>query len=257
MRCLSAPAALLLALPVLAQPAKDAILTNQEVVKLCKLDLGDEVVISKINQAKYVDFKLETDDLAQLKTQGVSKAVIAAMLKRATPVASPAASIAPLGSRTAVADEGVFFRTGGKDVRLQSIQGDVSSTWAYVTVLNFLDFPGLKADFRSTERRPTLVIQSAKNPKGRIFLVKCESNKKTSNRSVKIGKAGFGGATKSWSSPDSDWTVEFDTKEGTGNYWEITPKKDLKPGEYGILFRGGFAGLLLAGQGELFDFGVD
>lgn len=257
MRFPSVPALLLLALPVLAQPAKDAILTNPEVVKLCKLDLGDEVVISKINQAKYVDFKLETDDLAKLKAQGVSKAVIAAMLKRATAVTSNAPVVAPLGSATTVADEGVFFRSGGKEVRLQSTQGDLSSTWAYVTVLRFLDFPGLKADFRSADRRPTLVIHSAKNPKGRIFLVKCESNKKTSNRSVKIGKAGYGGTTSSWSSPDSDWTVEFDTKEGTGNYWEITPKKDLKPGEYGILFRGGFAGLLLAGQGELFDFGVD
>jgi hypothetical protein len=254
------PAALVLLLPsvALAQASKDAPFTNQDVVKLCKLDLGDEVVISKINQAKYVDFKLETDDLVKLKSQGVSKGVIAAMLKRATTVSSSSgAVVSPLVSGTAVSDEGVFFKSAGKEVRLQSTQGDLSRTWAYVTYLTFLDFPGLKADFRSSDRKPSLVIHSAKSPKGRIFLVKCESNKKSNNRSVKIGKASFGGGSQSWSSPDSDWTAEFDIKEGVGNFWEITPKKDLKPGEYGILFRGGFAGMLQMGQGELFDFGVD
>ena len=62
---------------------------------------------------------------------------------------------------------------------------------------------------------------------------------------------------KSWSTPDSDWTIECDVKEFQPGLWEMAPKKDLKKGEYGVLFRGGFLGNLGAEQGELFDFGVD
>jgi hypothetical protein len=72
-----------------AAPAAEAPLTNADVVKLCKLDLGDEVVIAKINEAKAVHFTLGTDSLVALKQDGVSKDVIAAMLKRTTPVEHP------------------------------------------------------------------------------------------------------------------------------------------------------------------------
>jgi hypothetical protein len=69
-----------------AGPAAEAPLTNADVVKLCKLDLGDEVVIAKIDEARVVDFKLDTDGLVALKQDGLSKDVITAMLKRAAAV---------------------------------------------------------------------------------------------------------------------------------------------------------------------------
>lgn len=257
--------------PEAAQQASltaEAPLTNADVVKLCKLELGDEVVIAKINQAKVVDFKLDTDNLVVLKQDGVSKDVIAAMLKRTSApqaqsgsAADPARgySAGPGGVQPGVSnagDEGVLLRTTQGEHRLQSVQGDLSTTWAYVTTLFFLDFPGLKADVRIADRRPTVVVRSSKSPKGRVFLVKCESNKKDNDRSVKVGKSRMF-SQKSWSTPDSDWTVDFDTKELSNNTWEMTPKKDLQPGEYGVLFRGGFYGILGGTQGELFDFGVD
>ena len=100
----------------------------------------------------------------------------------------------------------------------------------------FLDFPGLRAEQKITERKPIIIVQSKKSPRGRIFLVKCESNKRTNNRSVKLGRAGLF-AHGSWSSPDSDWTVDCDTKQTNEETWEITPKKKLDPGDYGILFK--------------------
>ena len=75
---------------------QEAALTNADVVKLCKLDLGDEVVIAKINQAKAVDFKLDTDSLVALKQESVSKGVITAMLNRTS--APPANSGPAAGS---------------------------------------------------------------------------------------------------------------------------------------------------------------
>lgn len=236
----------------------EAPLSNADVVKLSKLGLGDDLVLAKINQARKVDFALDTDSLVKLKEQGVSGSVIQAMLKRASPPLPeplPAPSTVAAGGAAAT-EEGVWLRTSQDEVRLESVQGDFSTTYAVVTVLMFLDFPGLQAELRINDPRPALSVRISKNPRGRVFLVKCESNKKDNNRSVKVGKSSpFG--MKSWSSPDGDWTIEFESREVAPGQWELKPKQDLPKGEYGLLFRGGFAGTLGAERAELYDFGVD
>lgn len=68
-------------------------LTNDDVIQLGKLALGDEVVLAKIKQAPAAAFNLASDDLGKLKTAGVSAQVIAAMLEKATP-STPAAACA-------------------------------------------------------------------------------------------------------------------------------------------------------------------
>jgi len=246
-------------------------LTNEDVVKLSKAGLGDDVVIAKINQAPQVDFKLDTDSLIALKQQGVSKEVIEAMLKRATAPTAPgtgevppagggslgAPAAGPASSRafTAQEEEGVILRTADKTITLQSIQGDLSTVYAFAAFLLYLDFPGLQAEARIADKRPTLIVRSKKSPRGRVFLVRAEQDKDDKVRSVKVGKAGmFGG--KSWSSPDPDWVIACDVQDVGGGTWELTPKADLSPGEYGVLFRGGITGMLGEGA-ELFDFGVD
>ena len=81
------------------QPAADsaAPLTNTDVVKLLKAGLGDAVVVAKIRDTKSVAFDLGTDGLIALKKQGVSDAVIQAMLSHGTPQAPalPATAAAP------------------------------------------------------------------------------------------------------------------------------------------------------------------
>lgn len=62
----------------------EAPLTNEDVVKLVGLDLGDDVVIAKIRQVSAVNFHLDTDDLSKLKKAGVDGKVIAAMLDRSS-----------------------------------------------------------------------------------------------------------------------------------------------------------------------------
>lgn len=57
-------------------------LNNNDIIKLTKLAMGDEVVISKIKTAKVVNFDTSTDDLVKLKESGVSGPVITAMLDR-------------------------------------------------------------------------------------------------------------------------------------------------------------------------------
>lgn len=242
--------------------AQEPPLTNQDVVKMCKLGLGDDVVIAKINQAPQVQFQLDVDSLAALKEQGVSKAVIEAMLKRssaapAAPEPRPGGSSAGLKALTGgEEEEGVWLQTSQGRVRLESVLGDQSVTFAYMVSLIFLDFPGLQAQVRTSDRRPSILVRMSKNPRGRVFLVRAEPDKDDNVRSVKVGKASpFG--RKSWNSPDADWTIDCDFREVEPGLWQMTPKADLKPGEYGLLFRGGFLGTLAATQAELFDFGVD
>jgi hypothetical protein len=128
------------------------------------------------------------------------------------------------------------------------IGGDMSSTWAYFTVLMYMNYPNLTAEVRIRDPKAYILVESPKSPQGRIFLVHCESNRDDNNRSVKVGKSGAF-ASGGFSGPDSDddWTVPVVVKAVEDGLWRIDPRKDLKPGEYGVWADGG----------ELYDFGVD
>ena len=57
-------------------------LTNDDVIKLVKAELGDKVVIDKIRSSPGDKLDTSTEALIRLKKAGVSKAVIDAMIKR-------------------------------------------------------------------------------------------------------------------------------------------------------------------------------
>ena len=125
----------------------------------------------------------------------------------------------------------------------------MATTYAYITVLLFTDFPGTKATVRIKDKRPHFIIQSAKSPQGRFFLVRCKSNGKDDSRSVKLGRSGMF-SQKDVGTPDKDWTVPFEVKAVEHGLWRMDPKEDLKPGEYGV-YGGWFT------TTDLYDFGVD
>lgn len=58
-------------------------LTNDDVVAMVKADLGDDLVIAKIQQAPREALDVSSEALVRLKKQGVSKGVLDAMLRRA------------------------------------------------------------------------------------------------------------------------------------------------------------------------------
>lgn len=85
------------AVPAPAVAKAEPGMTNDDVVKLVAAGLDDEVVIAKLRTATRVQFDLTTDALLKLKTQKVSKTVVAAMIERdatqmqpAPPKAAPA-----------------------------------------------------------------------------------------------------------------------------------------------------------------------
>lgn len=240
--------------------ATAAPMSNDDVVKLAKAGFGAELIEAKIKQAGAVDFKLEIDDLTKLKAAGVPQPVIAAMLQRSTAGSSgenPGTAPAPSGPRqVGVGPNGMpvysdigrvkLVSAGHADLDLRSIGGSMSTTFAYVTTLVHANFPGLKADQRTQDHRPTIVVKSPQSPKGRYYIVSADVDEKNNVRSVKMGNMRLFGA-KNLGAPDSDNQMEYDAVAEGPDTWKLTPKKDLKPGEYG----------LWGSMAELYDFGVD
>ncbi|HTY51239.1 MAG TPA: hypothetical protein VMB48_16245 [Steroidobacteraceae bacterium] len=247
--------------PGMATPA----MTNDDVVKLAKLGFGNDVIEAKIEQAGSVDFKLEVDDLLKLKAAGVSQEVISAMLRRSS--AAPAAGAAYAGAAPGASAgyppgpgypprPASYSGTMGGTVTLvtkdhggivlHSVAGTMSTTFAYVTSLIYANFSGLKADARIQDPRPTLLVRYPNSPKGRFYLVSAEVDTKNNERSVKQGNSGLF-SHKNLGAPDSDNQIEYDVAQTGADQWQLTPRKDLKPGEYG----------LWVSMQEFYDFGVD
>jgi hypothetical protein len=234
-----------------ANTASTRPMTNKDVIKLTKLGFGGNVIKSKIDQAPDVNFKLEVDDLVSLKHAGVSQDVISYMLDRSSGGA-PATSASPgqrgamnAAAATALNMGNVTMATKDGDVRLRGINGSSSTRNAFVTVLFYRNYPDTAATVRTHDTRPSFTVYSTNNPKGTIYIASLEVDGDDQTRSLKMGNSGFG-SIKNVGAPDKDNQVPYDAVQiGNGNTWRLTPTKDLKPGEYGVLY------------GSLFDFGVD
>lgn len=229
-----------------------AALTNDDIVKMASLGFGDDVIEAKIKQASAVSFKLEVDDLQKLKSAGVSQGVISAMLSRSSAGTAGGEEPAP-GSPSGMVPPYGF--AGGMEVKLatkdhgeltlRAMSGSMSSTFAYVTTLIHINYPGLKSDVRTQDPRPTLLIRYRDNPKGSFYLVSAEVDSRNNVRSVKMGNSRLFGM-KNAGAPDSDNQIDYDAVPESNDTWRITPKKDLRPGEYGM-WR----------ATQMYDFGVD
>jgi len=248
-----------------ATRAKSA-LTNEDVVKLVKLDLGDAVVIAKINQAETIAFKLETDDLVKLKSQGVQKDVIAAMLKRATaqpstpsvqPAPAPAASTgAAIGAQTTTASHvggDIRISTDSGDTLLKTTVGDVNVVGFAFVKMAYYEIPGTAARVRTTDKALRIAISADFPPEGYFFLMRLDIDKKNNNRSMKLGSAKAGSfRSRGQGKPDMDWTLKCKVEKASENEWRLIPETALAPGEYGI-----WAAAKAQGIEGLYDFGVD
>lgn len=228
-------------------------MTNDDVVKMAKLGFGDDVIGAKIQQAQAVNFKLEVDDLSKLKSAGVSQNVISTMLRRSSGAAPAMAGGAPGGFAApnglpVYSDIGrvKLLTADHNSIDLRAIGGSMSTTFAYVTTLMHANFPGLKADARIHDTRPTLLIKSPNSPKGHFYLVSADVDTGNGVRSVKMGNSRLFGV-KNMGAPDSDNQIAYDAVAEGPDTWRLTPTKELKPGEYG----------LWSSMQQFYDFGID
>ncbi len=227
---------------------------NAEIIKLTKLDMGDAVIIAKIKSASAVEFATSTDDLIKLKEAGVTKSVIAAMLDRSSATTTTQGST-PSGAGYAAASSAadVTLQAAGGATRLKPIDGDVKTIVApFVGMRRFVMFSELAASVRTKDRKPTVLISSGKDPRKTFWLVILDQDDdpEDMNRSLDVESPGMWGGVIS-SAPDSDMMVDYDATEEKPGVWRLTPRNELKPGEYGVY----------VGKGEntatLYDFGVD
>lgn len=224
-------------------------MTNKDVIKLTKLGFDGNVIKSKIDQAARVNFQLEVDDLVSLKHAGVSQDVISSMLNR-TGGGSVASVGRGAGALNGAAVAGmkmgdVTMTTKDGAVRLRGINGSISTTNAFVTVLMYNNYPDTAATVRTHDKRPSFTVFSTNSPKGTVYIASLEVDQDDNVRSLKMGNSRFGGM-KNVGAPDKSNQIPYDAVQvGNGNQWRLTPTKDLKPGEYGVLY------------GSLYDFGVD
>lgn len=233
-----------------SETAPEPPLSNSDIIKLSKLQLGDEVILAKIKQAQRVAFDLTTDGLVQLKQAAVSGRVISAMLERATPKQALSNGGAATTSSGTNGDAGQEVRLVVEDqeVSLPSNRGDLSVTGMWPVVFTFLDYPGRYARTRIKTVQPTLLVRSAHDPKGYYYLAKLDVNdEEDNNRSLKIEQKASGFTATTRVVPAGRWHVEYNASEVAPGIWSITPTRDLVPGEYGMVVPGGI----------LYEFGVD
>lgn len=285
--CCSFTLLLVFSLPGLCE--ETAALTNDSIVMMTNAGLSIDLVIAKIRQAPRVDFKVEVDDLVQLKGARVPEEVIKVMLERSSATRwgqSAAAGAATSGAAPIVVtgdpwggvreDLGIEFikvalEVSGGTIPIKLLRGEMTTSGFMGYRLQFMDYPGLKARARTTERRPSLLVRSSSPVTGgHYFLAKLEADEDDSVRSLKVSsaknrlKAAFGGSDRSFFEPDHDWVVEFAAVEESSEVWRVTPKQDLEPGEYGwyidprtMTLLSERSGLQSQQEGGLFDFGVD
>lgn len=235
--------------------ATSTALTNDGIIQLVQLGLGDEVVKAKINESQEVAFDTSVEALQKLKEAGVSSEVLTAMLNRNTP--KPASALPPQAQEQKLVVEvhgvhlgpsDVFLCSSDGDFKLRSALGSPSATYAYLTVLTYSDFPGLRAPVRVKDPQPSILLRSDDRPDGRFFFVKAKVDKGDNVRSVKMGRMRVFSA-KSLTAPDKDWVVETKLTEEQPGVWRLTPAKKLECGEYGLWVLGAGA--------EMYDFGID
>ncbi|HSY49100.1 MAG TPA: hypothetical protein VLC46_09840 [Thermoanaerobaculia bacterium] len=227
--------------------AEERPLTNDDVISMTKADLGDAVISSKIAKAPATKFDTSPEGLVKLKKAGVSPAVIGAMLDRDAGGAAPTAPPTARNGSSQTSASRVRLITPDGTLDLSSYVGSESSTYAYVTMLFWLNFPGLHSAQRTHDSRPAFLLKSDQDPRSRYFIVRLDVNEKSGDRSLKMGKGGAF-SFKATTTPDSDWTFPFDSERLTPDSWKLKLKAALKPGEYGVY---------AAQNAELYEFGVD
>lgn len=228
-------------------------LDNAEIIKLTKLDMGDAVIIAKIKSAREVKFDTSTDDLVKLREAGVSRAVIAAMLERLG-----TASGAPPRTTGSSSEPRVTLRSKDGTIDLKAIYGTAKTQASPFSLVTWVQFDDLSAKTRIRDRRPTLLVATDRDPRGRWWFVRTSQQEGEDYRYFDL--EGGGVFSMVWSgSPEKGSIVRCEAFEEEPGLWRLTPLKELKPGEYGVFsgqMQGVFAGLT-QGQAILFDFGID
>lgn len=132
----------------------------------------------------------------------------------------------------------ISLRAGAEEVPLPVVAGQFRQAGGGPVLLLFFDFEGARAEARTGDRRPSLLVRAQHDPAKSYVLVRCDADQADDRRSVKAGSAGtllkMGVTGKGDLKPDKDWTRPFSTTAEGEGVWRVVPTSDLEPGEYGL-----------------------
>jgi hypothetical protein len=264
-------------------------LSNADVVQLSKLGLGDEAIVAKIKTSSS-KFDVTTSDMIALKGEGVSGAVIAAMLEASSNAAVSANAASSIDSPDPMIPHpsGIYILSDWSDPEKMVVLDPTTSNqtktggffgYAMTGGLASMSFktviPNGSARVKSDVSRPTFyfyfdqanrslskdgsrgIWQSGTVTSPNEFsLVRFDVKK--NSREAKVGKFNIGGAKSGVMDKDR---IPFSYVSVTPGVFKVTPDETLPSGEYGFLYsssNGG--GIGMAGVGatsaKIFDFSI-
>lgn len=281
------------ALCVSSSPALAEKLNNQMVVELVKAGLGDEAIVAKISGSEGA-FDLSTDHLIDLKRQGVSSPVIAAMIRADSsparagsgpvkfvndspePLVPHASGIYLLMNHNGPAhmlkiDPTVSNQTKTGGFFGYALTGGIASL-SMKSVL-----PDPTARVRASGSRPVFYFyfdeanpRNAENGASGVWLSGPAAtvtspnefslvrfSQKKNAREARVGSFNIAGAKAGVMDKDR---IPFAYDKLAPGVFKVFPQQDLQPGEYGFLyFMGGGGGVGMqaaASTTRVFDFSV-
>jgi hypothetical protein len=221
-----------------SQSSLESDVDNARVIEMTHKGLGDDVIIARI-KAGATKFSLSDDDLANLKKEGVSDAVVAAMIQ-STQLTIP---------KVTIDGNPVEVRTIGE----QKVGGRLGhvATFGIKSVKNKAYLQGQHASVIAS-RKPVVDIQLPANDNIDNYII-VEMDDKGDRREIEMGSVG--GTVGEKVGIRADRIVRTSATPVGGRRFKISPVKELKKGEY-ILYSVGSADFPHGVYGQGYDFTV-
>lgn len=247
-------ACLVLATQVMAQQGKNT-LTNADVIKMVKAGLPETTIITAIQQSQ-VNFDTSPDALVELKNQGVSPAILDAMLqaqgKRTSPPSTGSAQGQALGN-TGTSTSQVKLIDGTNQIDMKYTMADMRTSGMFGNPFSMKVRYALKgnhAQLRTSNTSPIFEVAIPSNAQPSDYVALARLDVKSDRRELQAGKASITGFSNQLPK-DKIVPVTLEEAQGQNNsgYYKIYRVKlvnPTRPGEYALVF-----------QSMFYDFGVD
>jgi hypothetical protein len=245
-------------LPAGGQELSKRKLTNQVILDMASLGLGDEVILEKIRTAPETDFATDLESLKSLKAAHISDPVIRAMInpKAATAASAPSAAAPAPANPDLPDDVGLYIKIRGK---LNEVTPEVVG---YKTggVLKSMATYGMDKGHRNgTVQGPKSGLQLGNDAE---FIVRCpEGTAINEYQLLRLDMKGDRREFRAWtggvlhSSEGAEKNAEkYDSEKIAPRVFRIK-LPPLKKGEYGFLPPGSTTGNI-ASSGKLYTFGI-
>jgi hypothetical protein len=252
----------------LSTPAFAETLNNDSVISLISAGLGDDVVIAKIKSSS-TNFELSTDTVINLKKQGVSGPVLAAMITASAAAERPAMSL-DSPDPMVPHPSGIYLAGAEKMTRIESTTTRQARTSGMLGAMLTYGLSGMRikagvsgsnAKVITNEPRPVFYFYFDQADQGlgatggsvtspqEFSLIKFEIKKDL--REAVIGSAGIGGTKAGFRDKDQH---DFEVSQISPGVYKIMPAQPLSAGEYGFISGGVGSGANATFR--VFDFAV-